>query len=265
MKVINALLLGLCLLYFWLPAGVSSDGANARGILTSAHEKFKNESFSDAIDLSSRARNIDSSLLDAWYLEAESYYMLKKYKESDELCDKVLRDQSFEGKGGLDRFAKLAGDCNVAYEKATGKPIVNLGSDSNKAPEADQQALSYYNKAIELNPNSTGAWNNEGVLLYELGNFTNATYCFGRALQINSSLAEAWNNKGASLARLGRHDEALKCYDNATMLDSNFAEAWYNKVKTLSKLKDEALNKGKALKPELIEEAEEKWFLLGIS
>lgn len=264
MKVLKILLISLCLLYLCLPLVACSDGVNATGILATAHEKFDNKSYSEAQKISRNAVNMDPKNLDARYLEALCDYMLEDFKESDEICDQVLRDRSFNGKSGLDRFAELAARCTIAYKKKTGKDLVNFwggsSTDGNGIPAAYEQALGYCDIAIGLNPNSTSAWNSKGMLLAELGNYTGSIISFNKTLEINSSLAEAWNNKGASLSSLGRHREALKCYDNATMLNPALAEAWYNEVKSLDSLKEEALAKGIAHKPELREKLEFKWF-----
>lgn len=250
MRVLKVLLLGLYLACFCLPIGLSSNDGPANAILKQAQDKVDDESYQEALDLYNNAKNLDPSLIDAWYGAAESNYYLKKYKDCDELCDKVLRDKSFEGIKGLDRFAELSADCTIAYKEATGKDLVNV-LEPGEAPEAYQQAIEYYYLAISLNSNSTSAWNSLGMLEAELGNFTGSISCFDRALEINSSLAAVWNNKGASLANLGDYEEAYECLDNATRLNPNLAKAWYNKVKTLGKLKDEALAKGKALDPSL--------------
>jgi tetratricopeptide (TPR) repeat protein len=257
MKVLSLLIIGFCSLHLCLPLAACSDGVNATGVLGSAYVKFDNKSYSEALNLSIKAIKIDRTDLEAWYLEARCYYMLSKFKESDEICDKVLRDESFQGRSGIDRFAELAARCTIAYKKQTGRDLVNFGPgslpDGDGIPVAYEQALLYYDKAIELNPNSTSAWNSKGMLEAELGNYTGSLFSFNRTLQINSTLAGAWNNKGASLSNLGNNREALSCLDKATTLDPNLAEAWYNKVEILDRLKEEALDKGNAIKPELME------------
>jgi tetratricopeptide (TPR) repeat protein len=264
MKVSRKLLLGLCLAYVCLPIGLSSNDGLTTALLEKAQGKLENESYQEASDLFNNAKNLDPMQVDAWYGAAESDYHLNKYKECDETCDKVLRDKSFEGIGGLDRFAELSGKCTIAYKKATGKDLVNM-LKPDQTPEAYQQAREYYYLALALNSNSTSAWNSLGMLEAELGNYTGSISCFDGALEINSSLAYVWNNKGASLANLGRYEESLGCLDNATRLNPNFAEAWYNKVKTLGKLKDEALAKGKALDPELAGKIQFGWIMAEIS
>lgn len=265
MKVSKVLLLGLCLVYMSLPIGLSSNDAYVTAILKDAQEKFGNGSFQQALNLFNNAKNLDPDQIDAWYGVAESNYYIENYKECDELCDKALRDRPFEETSGLDRFAELAATCTIAYKEKTGNDLVNV-LEPGKAPESYQQAREYYYLAISLNSNSTSAWNSLGMLeAKQYSNYTGSIYCFDRALEINSSLAAVWNNKGVSLAILERYNEALECFDNATKLNPNLAEAWNNKVKPLGRLKDDALDKGEALNPDLASKRELNWFWVNSS
>jgi len=197
-------------------------------------EKFASGDFKEAADQYMNARSMDDSLVDAWYGEARSYFKLGQYDKSYGISDQVLNDPSFDA-SDLERFGVLAGDSSIENEKIKGVPLVAAGSESGKPiPIGYLVGLRYYDNATKLNPNSTKAWNNKGIALADLGNYTGSINCFERAIEINSSLAEAYNNKGASLDNLGSHSEALKCYDNATKLDPLLAEAWYNRAKTLA-------------------------------
>ncbi len=270
MKVskVNLLLFWLsCLMCFWLSTGLSSNEDPAAIALSGALAEYNNTSCKKALVLFIEAREINSSLLDAWYGEGKCYYELgkedpEKYIECNELCDKILIGKPSDK--GLSRFHALSGDCKKAYKDATGKtmPVTKPGTEGGNVsvPEAYQQILGSYDKAIGLDPNNSEAWNSKGVVLAELNNPSGSIYCFNEALKINSSLAEVWNNKGASLASLRRYGEALECLDNATKLNPNLAEAWWNKVKTFGKLKDEARDKAIALnRPDLGQRLEFNW------
>ncbi|OPY55255.1 MAG: Photosystem I assembly protein Ycf3 [Methanosaeta sp. PtaU1.Bin112] len=129
----------------------------------------------------------------------------------------------------------MAGDSATDYERKYGEPLVNAGEDNGRQiPEGYIKGLKYYDDAIRFNPNNTAAWNNKGIALAELGNYTGSIFCFENAIKINSSLAVAYSNEGASLDNMGNHSRALECYENATDLDPLLAEAWYNMAKTLA-------------------------------
>ena len=61
-------------------------------------------------------------------------------------------------------------------------------------------------------------WFNKGMAFIELGQYQDAISAFDKAIEINPKYANAWNNKGVALGRLGRYKEAKVCYDKAKEL-----------------------------------------------
>ena len=105
------------------------------------------------------------------------------------------------------------------------------------------EALTCFERALEISPRYLTAWSNKGLALKKLGRHAEALTCYERALQINPRLAEAWSDKGVALADLGRHAEVLTCFERALEIDPHDAKAWSNKGVALGKLgrHDEAL------------------------
>ncbi len=60
--------------------------------------------------------------------------------------------------------------------------------------------------------------------------FEEAIKYFNRAIEINPNLYHTWYEKGNSLGILGEIDEAIECYDKAIELKPEFHEAWFNKA-----------------------------------
>ena len=75
------------------------------------------------------------------------------------------------------------------------------------------KAMENYDKSIELNPNYA-----EGIDLGKLKRHEEAITCFDKAIEIKSTDEEAWNNKGVYLERLGHKDEAEHCFQKAKKL-----------------------------------------------
>jgi len=59
------------------------------------------------------------------------------------------------------------------------------------------------------------AWNNEGLALYKLGNYTGAIKCYDKAIEIDQGYVLAWSNKGDALTALHRYAEAEIAFANA--------------------------------------------------
>ena len=86
------------------------------------------------------------------------------------------------------------------------------------------------------------AWNNKGLVLYELGNHEKATEAYEKAIEINPQYSEAWNNKGLVLYKLGNYEKAIEAYDKAIKINSQYSEAWYFRACAHSLFKDQALS-----------------------
>jgi tetratricopeptide (TPR) repeat protein len=98
------------------------------------------------------------------------------------------------------------------------------------------EALACHERALEINPRYPDAWSNKGNALVGLGRPGEAVACYDRALEINPRLAAVWSNKGNALAGSGRPAEALTCYERALEINPRYAEAWYNKGAVLHDL-----------------------------
>jgi len=69
-------------------------------------------------------------------------------------------------------------------------------------------------------PDDADAWNNKGVSLAQLGKYEEAIKYYDKAIEIKPDFANAWFNKGNSLVKLGKEEEARICYDKAKKLKS---------------------------------------------
>ncbi len=91
------------------------------------------------------------------------------------------------------------------------------------------EAITWYDKGLDLNPRDDKAWYNKGNTFYKLHRSTESISCYDKALDINPRYALAWLNKGVVLHSLGRGDEAIACYDKALDINPRYADAWNNK------------------------------------
>jgi serine/threonine protein kinase len=88
-----------------------------------------------------------------------------------------------------------------------------------------KEAITCYDKVLEINPRDAKAWCNKGNALGKLGKAEEEISCYDKALEINPRYAEAWCNKGVVLVELGRAEEAVSCCDKALEIDPRYAEA----------------------------------------
>ena len=68
-------------------------------------------------------------------------------------------------------------------------------------------------------------------------NYSEAISWYDKAIELDPKFARAWSSKGSALNELGEYQEAIKYLDKAIELDPNFSMAWNNKGYTLNNFK----------------------------
>lgn len=67
----------------------------------------------------------------------------------------------------------------------------------------------------DKNINLQAAYNNKGYSLYMQGKYEDAIRCYNRAIEIDPKYTIAWNNKGKALSALNRDREAEAMFSKA--------------------------------------------------
>jgi tetratricopeptide (TPR) repeat protein len=120
------------------------------------------------------------------------------------------------------------------------------------------EAMTQYQKAVEIKPDYVDALNNLGAAFVRLGRFDEAMAQCRKALEIKPDLAEAHYNLGNALANRGRFDEAMAQYQKAVEIQPDYVEAHYNLGVALARLGriDEAMTqyqKAVEIQPDYVE------------
>ena len=83
-------------------------------------------------------------------------------------------------------------------------------------------------RAVALDPNTSGGWNNLGIVLQEALKLDESRLCLERALALEPNNAQTLNNLGNTLKRLGAVAEAEKRWTAALVLRPDYAEVHSN-------------------------------------
>ncbi|MGA9099784.1 MAG: tetratricopeptide repeat protein [Methanotrichaceae archaeon] len=86
------------------------------------------------------------------------------------------------------------------------------------------EAISCYDKVIEIDPKNKWGWINKGIALSWLTKYEEAIKCYDRAIELYPKSINAWNSKGFTLAELDRFKDAIRCFDKAIELKSRSAD-----------------------------------------
>ena len=100
-----------------------------------------------------------------------------------------------------------AGCATTQTDLNDAKAYVNRGVAYAREGQYDQ-AISDFNKALEINPRDANAYNNRGVAYARKDQYDQAISDFNKALEINPRDANAYNNRGFTYFRKGQYDKA---------------------------------------------------------
>ena len=121
--------------------------------------------------------------------------------------------------------------------------IQNFGGNNASILNKSDEAIKAYDKAIEINPQNSAAWDNKGLALDHLNKLDEAIIAYNKAIELDSHNSKSWYGKGIALGKLGKSDEATAAFDKAIELNSLDSMAWNGKGNVLSILNkyDEAI------------------------
>ncbi len=102
-----------------------------------------------------------------------------------------------------------------------------------------EEALKACNKAVEIDPRHTRAWDTLRMVLCKLDRFEEALEASNKAIGIEPDDAGLWASKALLLHSLDRYKEALEASNKAIDIKADYAVAWYNRACTYSLLGNE--------------------------
>jgi CelD/BcsL family acetyltransferase involved in cellulose biosynthesis len=95
-----------------------------------------------------------------------------------------------------------------------------------------EDAFWLFQKVLEIDATNFDAQHQLGVIHFRQRNFKLAEQSLRKAVEINGNSAGAYNNLGSALAGLGRLSEALECYSRATSIKPDYTTALKNLANT---------------------------------
>lgn len=106
--------------------------------------------------------------------------------------------------------------------------------DRSKTTWSDAERL--YREVVRIAPGHWEAWNNLGVMAYQLGRKDEALTAWERAVEENPEAAETFNNIGTLLQDSGKLEAASVHFVRALRIDEEMAEARVNLAMSLQGL-----------------------------
>lgn len=148
------------------------------------------------------------------------------------VSERIITDPRFEGSGSRWRFENNG---NLVRD---GKTIDILDKNElvselhfcrgtvNYMLGRSAQAISHYERAIELDPQYAKAYNNRGGVHLALGQYTEAISNFNRAIELDPEYGSAYHNRANAYLGSGQYAQAILDYNHTLELDPDFAKAY---------------------------------------
>lgn len=121
-------------------------------------------------------------------------------------------------------------ELNKAYEIDAHPIFLSMLADCYQELSDFNSALSYINKALEMQPDDLELLNSKADILGEAGNIEEALEVWSKFIELNPDFPHGYYRRGFFEDNDNRTDEALSDYDMAVMLKPDFAYAWLGKA-----------------------------------
>ncbi len=191
-----------------------SDPQNSRAWYWLGITRSDSGKLQEGLDAYTKAVEINPIYKDAWYAKGDVEGFLGLQNESEKTFDTLL---AIQGDYAEPFKSAEANDAEVYFRK--GVIQLNLGNNAD--------ALTNFDKAVELNPNHQNAQYYRGFLLFQDNDLTGARTALEKAIELKDQFANAWYYLGRVNIREQNYPTAIENLQKATEIDSNMSDAWY--------------------------------------
>ena len=168
----------------------------------------------EGLDAYTKAVEINPVYKDAWFAKGDVEGFLGLQNESEKSFDTLL---AIEGDYAEPFKSSETNDAEVYFRK--GVIQLNLGNDA--------EAMTNFDKAVELNPNHHNAQYYRGFMLFLQNDLTGARTALEKAVELKDQFANAWYYLGRINLKEMSFPTAVENLQKATEIDSNLTDAWY--------------------------------------
>ena len=204
--------------------------------------------YEEAIECYDKALKIDRDYLEAWLEKGRVFNSFGKYEEAMECFEKILEIVPYNGEtwnmsgevyleGGKYEDAlfcskkAIARDVdNALFWETRGRILYKWGEYEELTSELKEEknlnynkkyeeALKYFERALEYNPGYFKAWYGKGMALYKLEKYEEALICADKCLEMKPEKSDTWVIKGNLFIEKNRVEKAIECYDKALELN----------------------------------------------
>jgi tetratricopeptide (TPR) repeat protein len=123
--------------------------------------------------------------------------------------------------------AKELSDTFVLSDKMNSDDLSNMALSYSQLGFHDE-ALKYYDRSLQQNPNNKYSLNNKGYTLNLMNKFEEAISHFDRAIEVDKEFSYSYNNRGLAKIKLGKEEEGLQDINCSFEIDPNNSYGYRN-------------------------------------
>jgi len=186
---------------------------------------FEMDKFEEAISFFDKVLEIEPNHVEALAKKGDALVNLGKFEQAVQYFDKLFTIAPYhsdeEGRFYIDKLIEL----EPTHVEALYKRGKSLAIFSNLL----DKAISYFDRALEIEPNRPDIMSSKGEALLSSDKFEEAISYFDRALEIDPGNLNAIRGKGQALAELNEFEEAHSYLDRALEAQPNDDETLIRK------------------------------------
>lgn len=111
-------------------------------------------------------------------------------------------------------------------EKHNDSSLYFVAGHSNDECKLFEEAIYFYNKCIEINPNDYEGYNNRGATFSRIGEKDKAFVDFDKAIELKTDYALAYHNRGQIFFEKGEYNKAIDDFNKAILYNSDYSNAY---------------------------------------
>ncbi len=148
-------------------------------------------------------------------------------QEQESSIDYTSRGMSLLEKGQIDDAISAF---NKAIELNPGNSVAYFSRGITYFKQGkNENAISDYNKAIEISPEFVAAYQNRGILYRSIGKYKKAISDYDKAIELNPENAATYNMRGIANYMKGQINIAIADYNKAIRINPEFAAPYQNR------------------------------------
>ena len=143
------------------------------------------------------------------------------------IIDAYLLQQDGKIAEAIEKWRSIANISEGIDDELAAHAWLSIGILLSK--DAQEEALSAYDKALSLKPDNAVVYNNRGATKSLLRQLETAISDYDKAIQLKQDYADAYYNRGWARSELHQYEAAIADYDETIELNPNHADAHYNR------------------------------------